>query len=111
MTLAASQEEAQRVITAAELLAGVTDVDSPAGSRSITSLTIAQGGGSLVNNGDGAWTYTPAANDDTGDVQLHGLGRDAEPSLDGIARPRAGQRRAGGAPCDAGCLARRTRSA
>ena len=53
------------IITAAELLAGVTDVDTPAGGRSITSVSIATGSGSLVNNDNGTWTYTPAANDDT----------------------------------------------
>ena len=65
VTLTASNEDAQRIITAAQLLAGVTDVDTPAGGRSITSVSIATGGGSLVNNNNGTWTYTPAANNDT----------------------------------------------
>ena len=65
VTLTASNEDAQRIITAAQLLAGVTDVDTPAGGRSITSVSIATGGGSLVDNDNGTWTYTPAANDDT----------------------------------------------
>ena len=66
MTLTAVAEDSgARIITQAELLAGVSDIDSPAGGRSITSVSIASGSGSLVNNGNGTWTYTPAANDDT----------------------------------------------
>ncbi len=30
-----------------------------------TGLTISSGAGSLIDNGDGTWTYTPALNDDT----------------------------------------------
>ena len=60
MTLAAGTEDTAYTITAATLLAGVTDVDGP--SLSITSVSVASGGGSLVNNGNGTWTYTPAAN-------------------------------------------------
>ena len=65
VTLAAIAEDSgARIITQAELLAGVTDVDGP--SLTITSLGIASGAGSLVANADGTWTYTPALNDDTG---------------------------------------------
>ena len=60
MTLAAGTEDTAYTITAATLLAGVTDVDGPA--LSITSVSVASGGGSIVNNGNGTWTYTPAAN-------------------------------------------------
>ena len=60
MTLAAGNEDTAYTITAATLLAGVTDVDGP--SLSITSVSVASGGGSIVNNGNGTWTYTPAAN-------------------------------------------------
>ena len=31
-------------------------------SLSITAVSVASGGGSIVNNGNGTWTYTPAAN-------------------------------------------------
>jgi len=41
----------------------VSDVDGPAAT--ITALSIASGSGSLVANGDGSWSYTPAHNDDT----------------------------------------------
>ena len=60
---AIAEDSGARVITQAELLAGVTDVDGP--SLTITALGIATGGGSLVSNGNGTWTYTPALDDDT----------------------------------------------
>jgi Ca2+-binding RTX toxin-like protein len=59
VTLTAGTANTQYTITAAMLLAGVTDVDGP--SSSITSVTVASGGGSIVNNGGGNWTYTPVA--------------------------------------------------
>ncbi|MEQ1956913.1 cadherin-like domain-containing protein, partial [Mesorhizobium yinganensis] len=61
--LGAIAEDGSRVITSAELLAGVSDVDGPAAT--ITGVSIQSGNGSLADNGDGTWTYTPAANDDT----------------------------------------------
>jgi VCBS repeat-containing protein len=64
VTLAAIAEDSgPRIITQAELLAGVTDIDGP--SLSISALSIATGGGSLISNGNGTWTYTPALDDDT----------------------------------------------
>ena len=39
------------------------DVDGPA--LTAVNLAIASGKGTLVNNPDGTWTYTPALNDDT----------------------------------------------
>ena len=35
-------------------------------SLTATALAISAGSGTLVDNGDGTWDYTPAANDDTG---------------------------------------------
>ena len=65
VTLAAIAEDSgTRLITQAELLAGVSDVDGP--GLSITALSIQSGQGSLVNNNNGTWSYTPALNDDTG---------------------------------------------
>src|SRR5262249_57719581 len=49
VTLAAGTEDTAYTITAATLLTGVTDVDGP--SLSITSVSVASGGGSIVNNG------------------------------------------------------------
>jgi len=60
VTLAAGTEDTAYTITAATLLAGVTDVDGP--SLSITAVSVASGGGGIVNNGNGTWSYTPAAN-------------------------------------------------
>ncbi|TWI23409.1 beta-glucanase (GH16 family) [Bradyrhizobium yuanmingense] len=60
VTLAAGIEDVAYTINAAALLAGVTDVDNS--SLSITSVTVANGSGDIVNNGNGTWTYTPAAN-------------------------------------------------
>ena len=64
VTLAAIAEDSgARLITQAELLANATDVDGPA--LIATSLVISSGAGTLVDNGNGTWTYTPALNDDT----------------------------------------------
>jgi T1SS-143 domain-containing protein len=60
---AASEDSGPLTITQAQLLANANDVDSA--TLSATNLVIATGGGALVNNGDGTWTYTPAGNDDT----------------------------------------------
>jgi hypothetical protein len=50
------------VITAAQLLANSSDPDSV---LAVTDLHIDQGLGSLVDNHNGTWTYTPKTNDDT----------------------------------------------
>jgi VCBS repeat-containing protein len=64
VTLAPMAEDSgARIITQAELLANANDVDGP--SLTATGLSIASGSGSLVDNGDGTWSYTPALNDDT----------------------------------------------
>src|SRR5262249_51486020 len=52
-----------RIITQAELLANANDVDSS--SLTATNLAIATGNGSLIDNDDGTWSYTPALNDDS----------------------------------------------
>ena len=64
VTLASVAEDTVRVITQAQLLVGANDVDGPA--LTATGLSIAAGLGSLVNNGNGTWNYTPALNDATG---------------------------------------------
>lgn len=58
-----AEDSGVRLITQAELLANASDVDGP--GLSATGLIIASGAGSLVDNGDGTWTYTPLLNDDT----------------------------------------------
>ena len=82
VTLAAGTEDTAYTITAATLLAGVTDVDGP--SLSITSVSVASGGGSIVNNGNGTWTYTPAANSD-GPVSFNYTAFDGELSASSTA--------------------------
>ncbi|MDH4558565.1 tandem-95 repeat protein, partial [Pseudomonas sp. BN417] len=64
VTLAAIAEDSgPRLITQAQLLIGAGDVDSALLTAS--NLQIASGGGSLINNDDGTWSYTPTSNDDT----------------------------------------------
>ncbi|MEQ1592678.1 MAG: tandem-95 repeat protein [Thiobacillaceae bacterium] len=58
-----AEDSGARQITQAELLANASDVDGP--SLTATGLGISSGAGTLVDNGDGTWTYTPALNDDT----------------------------------------------
>ena len=55
------EDSGARLITQAELLADVSDVDNA--SFTATGLSIQSGAGSLVDNHDGTWTYTPAAHD------------------------------------------------
>src|ERR1019366_8581717 len=60
VTLAAGTEDIPYTITAATLLAGVSDVDGPF-PLSITAVSVASGGGAVVANPDGSsYTYTPA---------------------------------------------------
>jgi hypothetical protein len=64
VTLAAIAEDSgARLITQAQLLGNAGDVDGPA--LTAINLVIAAGGGTLVNNNNGTWSYTPAPNDDT----------------------------------------------
>ena len=101
VTLAAGTEDTAYTITAATLLAGVTDVDGQA--LSITSVSVASGGGSIVNNGNGTWTYTPAANFN-GPVSFNYTASDGSLSASSTASLiiGSGQRRAGGDAGDAG---------
>src|SRR6202040_164318 len=62
VTLAAGTENVAYTIHTSDLLADVTDVDTPHAALSITALSVASGGGTLVNNNDGTYTYTPATN-------------------------------------------------
>ena len=64
VTLAAIGEDSgARLITQAELLANAGDVDGDA--LTATGLAISGGSGTLVDNGNGTWSYTPAGNDST----------------------------------------------
>jgi large repetitive protein len=60
---AIAEDSGVRVITAAELLVGVTDADGQ--TPTVTSLTIHSGLGTLTQINATAWSYTPASNDDS----------------------------------------------
>jgi Ca2+-binding RTX toxin-like protein len=60
-------EDTSVLITAAQLLATVYDVDGD--ELFVTGLTVAEGSGTFTDNGDGTWTFTPAA-DWNGNVTL-----------------------------------------
>ena len=55
------QDSGARLITQSQLLANASDVDGP--SLSATGLTIVSGSGTLADNHNGTWSYTPALND------------------------------------------------
>jgi len=64
VTLAAIGEDSgARLITQAELLSNSNDIDGDI--LSATNLVITSGSGTLLDNGNGTWSYTPAADDDT----------------------------------------------
>ena len=111
VTLAAIAEDSGgRLITQAELLGNAADVDGAA--LTATGLPIATGNGSLIDNGNGTWTYTPALNDDSsvsftytvtdgrlsvgrfGQPRHHPGERCADDRGGDAARDRRGQRRA-----------------
>ncbi|GDY28208.1 hypothetical protein AHAT_40980 [Agarivorans sp. Toyoura001] len=58
-----AEDSGARTITSDELLASAGDIEGD--DLTVSNLQISAGSGSLVNNNDGTWTYTPAANDDT----------------------------------------------
>ncbi|WP_372898665.1 tandem-95 repeat protein, partial [Stieleria sp.] len=60
---AIAEDSGARTITQAELLSAAGDVEGD--SLTATTLAISGGSGTLVDNGDGTWDYTPAADDDT----------------------------------------------
>ena len=78
--VAIAEDSGARLITQAELLANATDVDGPA--LTAINLAITSGNGTLVNNGNGTWSYTPALNDDTSVTFSYAV-------TDGIAAPVA----------------------
>ena len=60
VTLSTGTEDSSYTISAAALLAGVVDIDGP--SLSISAVGILSGGGSIVDNHNGTFNYTPAPN-------------------------------------------------
>ena len=57
------EDSGVRTITQTELLANATDVDGD--TLTATGLTIATGNGTLLDNNDGTWSYTPVENDNS----------------------------------------------
>src|SRR4029077_4898554 len=78
--VAIAEDSGPRLITQAELLANATDVDGP--SLTAVNLAISAGNGTLVDNLNGTWSYTPAANDDTAVTFSYAVS-------DGVAAPVA----------------------
>ena len=58
-----AEDSGPRLITQAQLLANASDADGD--TLTATGLAITSGSGTLVDNGNGTWTYTPALNDST----------------------------------------------
>ncbi|EJG0888697.1 tandem-95 repeat protein, partial [Vibrio parahaemolyticus] len=64
VTLDAIEEDSGSIIiTTEELLSSVDDEDKD--TLSVENLIIDKGNGTLVDNGDGTWTFTPQIDDDT----------------------------------------------
>ncbi|HFD3976337.1 TPA: tandem-95 repeat protein, partial [Vibrio parahaemolyticus] len=64
VTLDAIEEDGGSIIiTTEELLSNVDDEDKD--TSSVENLIIDKGNGTLVDNGDGTWTFTPQIDDDT----------------------------------------------
>jgi Ca2+-binding RTX toxin-like protein len=61
IVLPASAEDTAVTITSAQLLANASDVDGDA----LTVQNLVASSGALTSNGDGTWSFTPGANDDT----------------------------------------------
>ncbi|MCB1507598.1 MAG: tandem-95 repeat protein, partial [Hyphomicrobiaceae bacterium] len=59
--LGASNEDAPLIITSAEFLANASDIDGDA--LTVSNVTVSTG--TVVDNNDGTFTFTPAADDDT----------------------------------------------
>jgi len=60
---AIAEDSGVRTISTAELLAQAGDIDG--GALSVSGVAISGGNGTLVDNGNGTWSYTPAVNDDS----------------------------------------------
>jgi predicted outer membrane repeat protein len=75
-----AEDSGARLITQAQLLANASDADGP--PLTATGLAITAGGGTLVNNHNGTWSFTPG-HDDAASVAF------AYSVTDGIAAPVA----------------------
>jgi VCBS repeat-containing protein len=66
--LGQTQEDTPLTFAAATLLAGSTDIDGDA--LSVTAVSVDPAHGTVTDNGDGTWTFTPAANVNGDDLPL-----------------------------------------
>ena len=57
-----AEDSGARLITQVELLANASDIEG--NSLFAVGLTVSAGNGTLTDNSDGIWSYTPAADDD-----------------------------------------------
>ncbi|MCC2633016.1 MAG: putative outer membrane protein pmp20 precursor, partial [Ramlibacter sp.] len=55
-----NEDSGALLITSAQLLANAIDVDGT--PLTVSAVTVTAGSGTLTDNGDGTWTFTPAAN-------------------------------------------------
>ena len=60
---AIAEDSGARTITTAQLLGNASDVEG--NTLAVSNVQISSGNGTLVNNNNGTWSYTPASNDDT----------------------------------------------
>jgi hypothetical protein len=66
--LGVTPEDTAVTITEADLLANSSDVDGDA--LSVTALSVDPAAGAIADNGDGTWTFTPAADFNADDLAL-----------------------------------------
>lgn len=83
VVLAAAQEDGVRLISASELLVNAAD-DDAGDVLTVSNLSILSGVGTLISNGDGTWSFTPVANDDSGVVFQYDISDGVE-SVNGSA--------------------------
>jgi len=77
-----AEDSGVRVITQAELLGNAADIEGDV--LTAINLSIATGNGTLLDNQDGTWIYTPASNDDTGASFAYTI-TDGSNNIDGSA--------------------------
>ena len=100
---AIAEDSGARLITQAELLGNAADVEGD--TLTVSNVAIASGNGSLVDNGNGTWSYTPALNDDTAQARKAGSPSDRSRQRESAvsrsefwATAKTAARRAKGAP-------------
>ena len=82
---AIAEDSGARIITATQLLANTSDPEGNA--LTVSNLAISSGQGSLVNNNNGTWSYTPVADDDTSVGFSYTITDNG--STNGVADPKA----------------------